>query len=92
MTRIVRTRDTCGGRPRIDGTRITTDTIYLMWCGDRGVEFVQQAYPHLTVEQVNAALNYELRWYRRLRRWAAWSSWVPEFEGTVTWRGRTWLI
>lgn len=91
MTRIVRTRDTCGGRPRIEGTRVTTDTIYQTWHAN-GLEFVQMGWPHLTAEQIDAALNYELRWYRRLRRWAAWSSWVPEFEGTVTWRGRTWLL
>ncbi len=89
--RIVKTRETCGGQARIDGTRLTTRMIFLLWYA-KGIEGVQFAFPQLTREQIEAVVHYERRWYRRLRWWAWRSSWIPEFEGVVRWRGREWEV
>jgi len=50
----------CGGEPTIAGTRITVKNIMtcyhsLGWSEERIVE----EYPHLTIEEVRAALNYK---------------------------------
>lgn len=89
--RIVRTPDIYHGAPRIDGTRNTTATIYYFWM-IRGVELVQETFPHLTIEQIEAAVAYETSWHRRFMRFIDLRFWKPEFEGTIRWRGREWEI
>lgn len=55
---IARTKDTCGGMARIRGTRITTACIKYWSEGKYSPTEIVDLYPHLTIEQVLAALNY----------------------------------
>ena len=55
---IVSTPGTCGGRPRIDGSRITVQNVVL--CHNQmGMSFeeILEGYPHLTVEELQVALG-----------------------------------
>lgn len=56
---IVATPDTCGGKPRIAGTRIQVKHVALMHDrqGMTPSEIVS-AYPHLTLADIHAALTY----------------------------------
>jgi uncharacterized protein (DUF433 family) len=57
--RIVSTPGTCGGRPRIDGHRITVEDVAI-WHERMGMspdEIVSQ-YPSITLSDVHAALAY----------------------------------
>ncbi len=56
--RIITKDDVCGGRPIIRGTRITVLDIvnYMEIYGDR--DRILQALPHLTIKDIDAALNY----------------------------------
>ena len=51
----------CGGRPVIRGTRIMLRTILGMVAGGYTVERILGAYPDLTADDVNAALEYVAR-------------------------------
>jgi uncharacterized protein (DUF433 family) len=55
---IVETPGTCGGRPRIDGTRISVQVIAEYYALDRSVDSILDALPHLKAAQVHAALTY----------------------------------
>jgi uncharacterized protein (DUF433 family) len=57
--RIVSTPGTCGGRPRIDGHRITVEDVAL-WHERMGMSPAEivSAYPTLTPSDVHAALAY----------------------------------
>src|SRR5436309_1716034 len=57
-TMIVRTPGTCGGRPRINGTRITVKNIVVDHLHGESPEEILSHYPHLTVAQVHGALAY----------------------------------
>lgn len=48
----------CGGKPAIKGTRIMVRNILGMMAGGYTVEKVLSAYPELTEEMVQAALEY----------------------------------
>jgi len=50
--------DICGGRIRIDGTRITVHRIATLYKQGQSAEEVAQTYPHLSLGQVYAALAY----------------------------------
>lgn len=55
---IVATRDVCGGKARIEGTRIRVmDIVALSSQGLSPAEIID-AYPSLTLAQVHAALTY----------------------------------
>jgi uncharacterized protein (DUF433 family) len=56
---IVKTPGTCGGQPRIVGTRIKVKHVY-SWVEKSGMTPAQVVadYPHLTLAQVHAALAY----------------------------------
>ena len=56
---IVRTPDTCGGKPRIAGTRIQVKDVALMHerMGMTPAQIVAD-YPHLTLADIHAALAY----------------------------------
>lgn len=58
---IVRTEGIVGGRPRIDGTRISVAHIvayYQVLLDDMIIQQLLNAFPHLTETQVWAALEY----------------------------------
>jgi uncharacterized protein (DUF433 family) len=57
--RIISTPGVCGGRPRIDGHRITVDNI-AVWHERMGMspDEIVSAYPTLTLSDVHAALAY----------------------------------
>jgi uncharacterized protein (DUF433 family) len=57
--RIVSTPGTCGGRPRIDGHRITVEDVAI-WHERTGMspDEIVSAYPSLTLSDVHAALAY----------------------------------
>ena len=63
--RIVRSPDVLFGAPRIEGTRMHSSMVLDYDCN---VEAILAAYPHLAPEQVAAAITYEMRLHRRLRR------------------------
>lgn len=50
--------DTCGGRLRIDGTRITVNQIVALYQRGYAAEEIADQYPHLTLAQVYTALAY----------------------------------
>ncbi len=52
------TPDVCGGRIRIDGTRITVHRIATLYKQGQSAEDIAQTYPHLSLGQVYAALAY----------------------------------
>ena len=52
------TPDTCGGRVRIDGTRITVHRIALLYKQGQSPEEIARTYSHLSLGQVYAALAY----------------------------------
>ena len=55
---LVQTRDVCGGRIRIDGTRITVSRIATLYKQGLTVEEIVTTYSHLSLGQVYAALAY----------------------------------
>jgi len=56
---IEQTPGTCGGKPRIAGTRIKVSLIAILSERNRMTpDEVVEAYPHLTLAQVHAALSY----------------------------------
>src|SRR5438477_1461085 len=57
--RIVSTPGTCGGRPRIDGHRITVEDVAI-WHERMGMspDEIVSAYPSITLSDVHAALAY----------------------------------
>jgi uncharacterized protein (DUF433 family) len=57
--RIVSTPGTCGGRPRIEGHRITVEDVAI-WHERMGMspDEIVSAYPTLTLSDVHAALAY----------------------------------
>jgi uncharacterized protein (DUF433 family) len=55
---LVRTPGVCGGRIRIDGTRITVHRIAVLYKQGQNAEEIARTYPHLTLGQVYAALAY----------------------------------
>jgi len=52
------TPGTCGGKPRIAGTRIKVSLIYLLTVDGMSPDDIVAAYPHLTLADVHAALAY----------------------------------
>jgi uncharacterized protein (DUF433 family) len=57
-TLVVSTPETCGGRPRIAGTRISIAQI-AVWSKQRlSVEEILEEIPYLNLAQVYAALSY----------------------------------
>ncbi len=55
---IVRTEGTCGGRPRIDGSRIEVRHIAELLRQGSDVIDIAAAYPHIQPVQIYAALAY----------------------------------
>ena len=57
-TLLVTTPDVCGGRMRINRTRITVHRIATLYKQGQSAEEISQTYPHLTLGQVYAALAF----------------------------------
>jgi uncharacterized protein (DUF433 family) len=58
-SRIVSTPDTCGGKPRVDGHRITVKHIVLAYQrGGMSPDEIVTAHPTLTLGAAHAALSY----------------------------------
>jgi len=55
---IVATHGTCGGRPSIDGTRISVQVIAEYYNHFHNVDSILESIPHLKVAEVHAALTY----------------------------------
>jgi len=55
---LVKTPDVCGGRVRIDGSRITVHTIAVLYKQGQNAEEIARTYPHLSLSQVYTALAY----------------------------------
>lgn len=60
---LVSTPDTCGGRIRIEGTRITVHRIATLYKQGLSAEDIARTYPHLSLSQVYTALA----WYHANR-------------------------
>ena len=57
-TLLARSPDICGGRLRIDGTRITVNQIVVWYKQGYSPEEIAGQYPHLAFAQVYTALAY----------------------------------
>src|SRR5262245_35758883 len=57
---LVKTPGVCGGRLRIDGTRITVNQIAVMYKQGYSAEDIVAAYRHLSLSHVYAALAFYL--------------------------------
>ena len=55
---LARTADVCGGRTRIDGTRITVHRIATLYKQGQSPEETVQTYPQLSLAQVYSALAF----------------------------------
>jgi len=57
-TLLVRTPGTCGGRLRLEGTRITVHRIATLYKQGLSAEEIGQTYPHLALSLIYLALSY----------------------------------
>ena len=57
-TLLVRSPDVCGGRLRINGTRMTVHQLVVWYKQGYTPEEIADQYPHLTLAQVYTALAY----------------------------------
>ncbi len=57
-TLLVRSPDVCGGRLRINGTRMTVNQLVVWYKQGYAPEEIADQYSHLTLAQVYAALAY----------------------------------
>lgn len=57
-TLLVRSSGVCGGRLRIDGTRITVNQIVVLYKQGCSPEEIAGQYPHLSLAQVYTALAH----------------------------------
>jgi uncharacterized protein (DUF433 family) len=55
---LVETPGVCGGRLRLDGTRITVDRIAVLYKQGLTAEDIALTYPHLPIGKIYAALAY----------------------------------
>ena len=58
MTVLVKTPDVCGGRIRIDGTRITVHRIATLYNQGQNAEDIAQTYTHLSLAQIYTAVAH----------------------------------
>jgi uncharacterized protein (DUF433 family) len=57
-TLLVRTPGICGGRLRIDGTRVTVNQIVTQYKRGESAEEIVRHFPHVSLGQIYAALAY----------------------------------
>ncbi len=65
--KIVRNPAILGGRPILEGTRISVDLVLRMVAGGMTVEEIAAQYPHVTKSDVQAALEYAAQRFERAR-------------------------
>ncbi|MFB6100659.1 MAG: DUF433 domain-containing protein [Candidatus Nanohalobium sp.] len=59
MAEIVSTSDTLGGKPRIEGTRVSAEQVYEMYTvRDMSAEEIAEELPTVDVEDVAAAVEF----------------------------------
>ncbi len=63
----MRKKDVLGGRPVLEGTRISVDLILRMIAGGMTVDEIAAQYSHLTKEDIQAALRYAAERFERPR-------------------------
>ncbi len=64
MARIVVNPRILGGKPIIEGTRISVEFILDLLASDVSEEEILEDYPHLTKEDIHTCLRYAARSYR----------------------------
>ncbi len=67
--RIVADADTLGGKPRLDGTRISVEFVLELLASGASREDVLEAYPQVTAEGLDAALQYAAQSLRNESIW-----------------------
>lgn len=65
LGRIVSTKDTLHGKPRIAGTRIPTRAVWGFWAAEYSRTGIIDNYPSLTDEDIGAAIRYEAKRRRK---------------------------
>lgn len=55
---IIASADTCSGKPRIKGTRITVELVLNNLAAGSTETQIIEAYPHITAEQIRAAVAF----------------------------------
>lgn len=58
MSQIVKNNKVLGGKPHIQGTRMSVDIIGSFINSGYGVEEIKESYPHLSDDQISSALGY----------------------------------
>lgn len=58
MPKVISTKTILGGKKRIAGTRISVDVIANYLSQGYGIAEIRRDYPHLTNEQIQAAIDY----------------------------------
>lgn len=58
LDRITVNPNICLGQPTIRGTRITVSVILKMLAGGKSIDYVLEAYPELTEEDVRQAMKF----------------------------------
>jgi uncharacterized protein (DUF433 family) len=64
MAKIVVNPRILGGKPIIEGTRISVEFILDLLASDVSEEEILEDYPHLTKQDIHACLRYAARSYR----------------------------
>ncbi len=64
MAKIVVNSRILGGKPIIEGTRISVEFILDLLASDVSEEEILEDYPHLTKQDIHACLRYAARSYR----------------------------
>jgi uncharacterized protein (DUF433 family) len=64
MAKIVVNPRILGGKPIIEGTRISVEFILDLLASDVSEEEILKDYPHLTKDDIHACLRYAARSYR----------------------------
>ena len=64
MAKIVVNPRILGGKPIIEGTRISVEFILELLASDVSEEEILKDYPHLTKDDIRACLRYAARSYR----------------------------
>jgi uncharacterized protein (DUF433 family) len=55
---VTKTEDVCGGKARIEGTRIRVNNVVFLHKEGKDDAGIREAYPELTPAQIHAALAY----------------------------------
>jgi len=58
MNEIIKDHKILGGKPHIQGTRMSVDVIGSFINSGYGIKEIKESYPHLSNAQISAALSY----------------------------------